>query len=120
MKPSILREKGTKFGLRIVRGHAWLQENRKEHIISRQLLRSGTSIGANITEAFFAESTRDFIHKLGIAQKECGETLYWLELLHNGGYFDFNLYSSLQKDAEELMKLLTASITTAKKNLQKP
>ncbi len=85
--------------------------------MSKQLLRSGTSIGANIAESTHAESKLDFAHKLAISQKECYETMYWLELLIKSEYLEERVFNSLNEDAVELMKLLTASIKTARKPL---
>jgi len=85
--------------------------------MSKQLLRSGTAIGALYREAEYAESKADFIHKLAIAQKECNETLYWLELLKAAKIIDEKMFSNIHVDAEELMKLLTSIIKTTKKNI---
>ena len=82
MKKSILKDKSKAFALRVIRLYKYLCEEKKEYILSKQLLRSGTSIGANIAEAFYGQSEADFVSKLSIAQKETGETMYWLELLH--------------------------------------
>ncbi len=87
-------------------------------MISKQLLRCGTSIGANIREAFNGESSKDFIHKLAIAQKECDEVLYWLELLFATNYLNQELFNSISQDATELMKIITKSILTAKTKQQ--
>ena len=84
--------------------------------MSKQLLRSGTAIGALQREGEYAESKLDFVHKYAIAQKECNESLYWLELLHETSYLNTEEYSSMFTDAEEIMKLLRASICTAKTN----
>jgi four helix bundle protein len=84
--------------------------------MSKQLLRSGTSIGANIRESFYAESKSDFIHKLAIAQKECNETLYWIELLYATNYLTKIEFESINIDAIELIKMLTSSILTTKKS----
>jgi len=85
--------------------------------MSKQLMRSGTAIGALYREAEYAESKADFIHKLAIAQKECNETLYWLELLSAAKIIDEKMFSNIHVDAEELMKLLTSIIKTTKKNI---
>ena len=84
--------------------------------MSRQLIRSGTSVGANIREAYNAELDADFIHKLGIAQKECDETCYWLELLKATNYLDENQFTSIHADAEALLKIIKSVILTKKKN----
>ena len=94
--PSILQEKSMHFSIKIVELYKRLSEEHREYIMSKQLLRSGTSIGANIREARNGESALDFIHKLAISQKEADETLYWLEILSKTGYIDsptFDLYS---------------------------
>ena len=85
--------------------------------MSKQLLRSGTAIGALIREAKNAESSKDFIHKFGLAQKECDETLYWLELLKETSFINEKEFISIYKDANELLKMLRSSIITSKKNL---
>lgn len=87
--------------------------------MSKQLLRSGTSIGANIREAFNAESKNDFIHKLAIAQKESDETCYWLELLSATEFLSEKEFNAVSKDSIELLKLIRSSILTAKQNLEK-
>lgn len=92
-------------------------DEHKEHVSSKQVLRSGTSIGANIEESIHAQSKIDFIHKLSIAQKEASETNYWLRLLRDSGYLKDKLAESLLNDCEEVQKLLTASIKTTKANL---
>ena len=85
--------------------------------MSKQVLRNGTAIGALITEAQNTESKKDFIHKLGISQKECSETIYWLNLLLKGRVINTTQFQSISKDTEELLKMLRSSIMTAKKNL---
>ena len=117
MKGGIVRDKSLQFAIRVVKLFKYLKRERKEFVMSNQILRSGTSIGAMIREAEFAESKSDFIHKLAIAQKECNETLYWLELLQNTDYLSKEVFDSLNYDAVELMKLITSSIKTAKKSL---
>ncbi len=85
--------------------------------MSKQLLRSGTAIGALVREAEHAESKADFIHKNAIAQKEANETLYWLELLHHTGFFPNEVFESIHSDATVLVKILTSSIKTAKRSI---
>lgn len=104
------------FAIRIVKVFKHLAEGKKEYILSKQLLRSGTGIGALIREAEQAESKPDFVHKMAIALKECNETLYWIELLHKTEYINDNEFNSINADAEELIKLLVSSIKTAKRN----
>ena len=117
MKESILKEKSKSFAIRIIRFYQTLKDAHQEFVLSKQMLRSGTSIGANIAEAFYAESEMDFIHKLSIAQKECSETLYWLDLLYATEHINEVGYNSLNTDATEIMKLLTSSIKTVKNKL---
>jgi four helix bundle protein len=92
----------------------------KKIVLSKQLLRSGTAIGAQQSEACFAESKADFIHKYGIAQKECNESIYWLKLLSRTNYIAQNEFESIENDAIELLKMITSSIITAKRNLKLP
>ena len=96
------------FAVRIVRLHKVMTAERKEYVLSKQLLRSGTSIGANVFESGRAVSTKDFISKIGIAQKEADETLYWIELLYATDYLTYTQYISLQEDCEELIRILMA------------
>ena len=117
MKQSILKDKSKAFALRVIRLYKYLCEERKEYILAKQLLRSGTSIGANIAEAFYGQSEADFVSKLSIAQKETSETIYWLDLLHESDYLKQNEYDSVYSDAEELIKLLTSSIKTMKEKI---
>ncbi len=114
MKQSILKEKSKAFALRIIKLYGYLRITKHEYIMSKQLLRCGTSIGANIAEAFYGQSDADFISKLSISQKECAETLYWLDLLHESNFIEDTPFQSIYNDATELMKLLTSSIKTMK------
>lgn len=111
-------EKSLDFAIQIVNLCKQLN-SQNEFVISRQILRSGTAIGALIREAEFAESGSDFIHKLSIARKECNESIYWLELLQKTNLIENSLFEILNNKAIELMKLLTASIKTKKARLQK-
>lgn len=95
-----------------------LNDNEKEFILSKQLLRSGTSVGANIREAQFAESKKDFIHKLGISQKECVETEYWLELLKDTDCLREREYEITSNLCLQVYKMLSSSIITARKNIK--
>lgn len=115
-RKGILKTKTNAFAVRVVKLYQYLSQTKNEHIMSKQLLRSGTAIGALQREGEYAESKLDFVHKYAIAQKECNESLYWLELLHETSYLNTEEYSSMFTDAEEIMKLLTASICTAKTN----
>jgi four helix bundle protein len=109
-----LQEKSFAFALRIVKLAKYLQGEKKEFVLSKQVLRSGTSIGALVREAEHAESKADFAHKMNIALKEANETLYWLELLHQAGYIDSQSFTSIGTDNEELIKLLVSTVKTAK------
>ena len=112
---SILNTKAKAFALRIVKLFRYLKE-RKESVIAKQVLRSGTSIGANITEGRYAQTRADFAAKYSIALKEAAETLYWLELLRDGEFVEDNAnFQSLMADCDELIRILTASIKTARR-----
>ena len=106
--------KSKAFAIRIVRLYRYLNDEKKEHVLSKQLLRAGTSIDANLAEADYAISRNDFQAKLYIALKETAETLYWLELLWKTDYLTQEQYDSLYDDAEELRKLLASSTKTIK------
>jgi len=114
MSKSILKEKSFLFALRIVKLYQHLSETKREFVLSKQMLRSGTSVGANIREAQNVQSPKDFIHKLSISQKECDETLYWIELLHKSGYLSLQEFDSMTSDATEILKMLKSSILTTK------
>ena len=116
-KTSFLHEKTLHLAIRIVKLYQYLTISKKEYVMSKQLLRAGTNPGAMVREAFNAESGLDFIHKLAIAQKETGETLYWLELLLKTDFLSAMEYESIYSDTEEVMKLIRSSIITKKKNL---
>ena len=115
---NIIKNKSFKFAVRIVNFYKILID-RKEYVMSKQLLRSGTSIGANIREAQNAQSDADFIHKLSISQKETDETLYWLELLKETEYISEIEFNSLSKDCTELLKILRSIIITSKKKVNR-
>lgn len=116
MSYSIVAEKSLDFAVRIVRLNKFLSENKKEYIMSKQLLRCGTSIGANIAEALRGQSTADFASKMNIALKEASETEYWVTLLYRTNYLTAPQYKSLAQDINELLKLLTAICKTAFSN----
>ncbi len=111
---SLVGNKSKAFAVRIVRLYQYLRQVKKEYVLSKQLLRSGTSIGANLAEAEYAISRSEFQAKLYISLKETAETLYWLELLHQTDYLTQRQYESLRSDAEELRKLLSSSTKTIK------
>ena len=114
MKESILKSKSFALAVRIVRLYKYLSEQKTEYVLSKQVLRSGTSVGAMVREAEYSESKADFSHKMGVARKELNETLYWLELLLQTEYITQTEYNSLSADAIEIIKILTTSIKTAK------
>jgi four helix bundle protein len=114
MGKSILRNKSYVFAIRIVKLSQFLQTDKKEFVLSKQVLRSGTAIGALVREAEFAQSKADFIHKLHIALKEANETEYWLSILFDTGYIEKALTESLVVDCKELIALLVTSIKTLK------
>ena len=116
MNENTVKTKSFQFAIRIVHLYKYLCDEKREYVLSKQVLRSGTSIGANVRESQNAESKADFIHKLGIAQKETDETLYWLELLEATSYLDEEEFLSMHKDANEILKLVRSIIITSKKN----
>ena len=116
MKQNEVKVKSLNFAKRIVRVYRYLSEEKHEFIMSKQLLRSGTSIGANIAEAQYGSSRKDFLNKLYIALKECAETLYWLELLVSCDYLTDQEYASLLTDCQELLRMLTAITKSLKKS----
>jgi four helix bundle protein len=118
---NITQEKSFAFAIRIVKlyQHLTQRELNKEFVMSKQLLRAGTSIGANIRGAYNAESDADFIHKLAVAQKECDETCYWLELLHQTNYLSNSEFQSIHQDSIALLKIIRSIILTKKTNSNK-
>ena len=116
MKENVLIDKSIIFVARIVKLHDYLIKNKKGLTIAKQIIRSGTSIGANINEANYGQSTADFIAKMHIALKETAETEYWIKLLNMSEYIDEKMYNSLLEDCLELKRILVSSINTAKAN----
>ncbi|MFH0843707.1 MAG: four helix bundle protein [Bacteroidota bacterium] len=116
MKQNIIKEKSFDFALQIISLYKNIAEQKKEFVLSKQLLRSGTSIGALVREAEQAESKADFIHKLSISLKEANESEYWLELLYRSEYIEFESYNTLNGKLAELLRLLTSIIKSAKNN----
>ena len=114
MRENVVKVKSFAFAVRIVKLYQYLCNDKKEFVISKQLLRCGTSVGAMVREAEHAESKADFKHKLGVAQKEINETIYWLELLKETSYLNTEQFISLNNDAIEIIKLLTSIIKTTK------
>lgn len=117
-KKNILKEKTFAFAVRIIKLYKYLKSNHNEYILSKQIIRSGTSIGALIRESENAESKKDFIHKLNISLKETDETQYWLELLYETEFITKKMFDSINSDVEELIKMLVASVKTTKMNLK--
>jgi len=113
---NVIEKKSKALALRIIKLYQWLNDNKHEYVLSKQILRSGTSIGANIKEGTRAQSTPDFIAKLSIALKEAEETEYWLELLYESNLIEQDLYDNVFIDNKELIKLLTSIIKTTKIN----
>ena len=120
MTESVIRDKSKMFAIRIVRLYHHLSDEKKEWVLSKQLLRSGTSIGANIVEAQAAMSKKDFLAKMYISFKECCETEYRLELLHETGYLSDSEFESINQDNLALKKLLSSITNTTSKNLKTP
>ena len=111
---NIILSKSKAFAVRIVRLYQYLCNDKKEFVLSKQLLRSGTSIGANVKEAVRGQSKPDFISKMSIALKEASETEYWLELLHETDFLDETQFQSIYTDNQELLKILTSIIKSSK------
>lgn len=119
MRESVVKNKSLAFALRIVKMYQFLCEQKQEFVLSKQLLRSGTAVGALVREAEQAESPADFIHKMAIALKEANETEYWIELLYQSNYIDETSFNSIKADLTELLKLLVSIIKTTKQNAKK-
>lgn len=116
MKENVVKAKSFSFAVRIVKLYQFLTNEHKEFVLSKQVLRCGTAVGAMVREAEHSESTSDFVHKLAIAQKEINETIYWLELLKETNYLSQEQFESINADAVELIKILTSIIKTTKSN----
>ena len=110
----IAGDKSKEFAVRIVRLYRYLCREKREFVLSKQLLRSGTSIGANVKEAIRGQSKADFYAKMNIALKEASETEYWLELIHESDYIDSKSFESIYSDCQELLRLLMAITKTQK------
>ena len=118
MKESILANKTLDFAIRIVKFYKQLCEEKREYVLSKQILRSGTSIGANVRESRNAQSEADFINKLSIALKEADETEYWLEVMEKSEIITIEQVESLNSDLSEIIAMLIKSIKTVKKKLE--
>ncbi|QSW87303.1 four helix bundle protein [Flavobacterium endoglycinae] len=117
MADNVIKTKSFNFALRIIKLFQFLKDEKKEFVLSKQLLRSGTAIGALVRESEQAESKKDFIHKLVIAQKEANETDYWIELLFQSDYLNQIQFQSIKSDIVELNKILASIIITSKQKL---
>lgn len=118
MRGNLLNDKSIAFAVRIIKLHDYLIKTKKETIVSKQIVRSGTSIGANVNEASYGQSKADFVSKVHIALKETAETEYWLKLLTMSEYINEEMGKSLLSDCLEIKRILIASINTAKENMQ--
>ena len=116
MKNNVVLEKSKAFALRIIKLYQYLCETKREFVLSKQVLRSGTSIGANVKEAACEQSTADFYSKLYISFKEATETEYWLELLHESGYISDKDFESIYADCQSILKLLSSITKNQKRN----
>ena len=116
MKENIIQQKSFAFAIGIVNSYKYFQTEKKEFVLSKQLLRSGTSIGANVEEAIGGQSKKDFIAKISISYKEARETMYWLKLLKATFYLDEKEADSISRDAEELCKILSSILVSSKQN----
>jgi four helix bundle protein len=114
-KENVIEQKAFDFAIRVVKLYQFLNEKSPRFPIATQILRSGTSVGANVNESLSAESKKDFVHKLGIAAKEARETMYWLKLLAKTGYLDEVAFASMSKDCKELLTILNSIILTSQR-----
>ena len=117
MRENVIKNKSFAFAIKIVKLYQFLCNEKKEFVLSKQLLRSGTGVGAMVREAEHAETKADFKHKMGIAQKEINETIYWLELLKETEYLSTEQFERIHKDAIEIIKIITSILKTTKSNL---
>ncbi len=116
---NVIQTKTYAFAIRIVNAYRFLSESQKEYVLSKQMLRSGTAIGALVAEAHHAQSRADFLNKMNIALKEANETSYWLSLLKDTNYLDVKLYNSIARDCSEIVALLVSIVKSVKKSLDK-
>ena len=117
-KKNIIKDKSFNFAIRIIKLYQYLTNEKKEYVLSKQILKSGTSIGANISEAQQGQSKKDFLMKMNISLKECSETKYWIELLTATDYIDAKMHESIYKDCVELEKLLTSIVRKTAENVK--
>ena len=113
-----MADKSVNFAIRMAKCYQFLMDEKQEFIMSKQMFRSGTSIGANIHEAIQAQSKVDFVSKLGISLKEASETSFWLVVLHKADTLEDNIYSSLKRDLDEIIRLLVSTIKKTKQNIE--
>ncbi|MCK5563902.1 MAG: four helix bundle protein [Planctomycetes bacterium] len=118
MKENIVQAKSYAFALRIVNLYKFLVQEKKEYVLSKQVLRCGTSVGANVEEAIGGQSDKDFLSKMSIAYKECRETHYWIRLLHDSGFISESEKTSLVNDCEELLKIIGKIQSTMKAKIR--
>jgi four helix bundle protein len=116
MRENIIKNKSFSFAIKIVKLYRFLAESKKEFVLSKQVLRSGTSIGANVRESEHAQSKSDFIHKLSISLKEANETEYWIDLLYQSEYINTEYFHELSNDIKEIIRLLISIINSSKKS----
>lgn len=116
---NIIEQRSHIFALRIIKAYKYLCKEKSERVLSKQLLRSGTSVGAMVREARFAQSRADFINKMSIALKEANETSYWIELLYESDYIDNNVFKSIHTEADEITSILASIVKSTKANSQK-
>ncbi len=114
MKESIIKDISYQFAVKIIGLYIYLTKTQHEFVLSKQLLRSGTSVGANAREAQNAESSMDFVHKLAIAQKECDESLYWLELLRETDFITDEMFAPVYSECKEILRMIRSAILTTK------
>jgi len=117
MRENVIQQKSYAFASRIVKAYKYLLSEQREYVLSKQLLRSGTSVGANVEEALAASSKADFIAKLNIAAKEARETAYWLRLLHDNAYLPTPIFNSLYTEVVEISKIMSSILISTKANL---
>ena len=118
-KGNVIRDKSYAFAIRIVNAYKFLTETKKEFVLSKQLLRSGTAVGALVAEAIHAQSGPDFLNKMNVALKEANETKYWLALLKDTDYMEEIQYESISNDCKELVALLVSIVKSMKDNLNR-
>ncbi len=114
---NVIKLKSKDFAIRIIKLYKYLVNEKHEYVMSKQILRSGTSIGANVTEAIYAQSKADFNNKINVALKESAETVYWLEILYETDYITKHQFDNINQDATEILKLLISILKSSKQNM---